>query len=200
VPDREPAPVLDTESLDRLERALQSHGVPVRAASRRGLSVRVMRDLGARHRIRLPQEALTWWGWRDLRGLRLLPAHQQLPLDVALDDYRRRRAQAIEAATDPGTAVELRDPDIWWHQSWLPLFASGGGQTVTLDCDVPAGSPSPIRTIDWERVSEDDYDWPVANSLAAHLAGWSKALESDRYTYDAERGVWRSSTPPGDQG
>src|SRR4051794_17989717 len=28
VPDREPAPVLDTESLDRLERALQSHGVP----------------------------------------------------------------------------------------------------------------------------------------------------------------------------
>jgi hypothetical protein len=196
---REPAPLLDAELLHQLERALQAHGVPIPAASRPGLSVDVMRDLGTRHGIRLPQEALTWWGWRDLRGLRLLSAHQYLPLAVALDQYRRRRDQAKEAATEPGTAVLLRDPDIWWHHSWVPLFATGGGQTVTLDCDVPDDAPSPIRNIDWERISEDDYDWPIADSLAAHLAGCLETLETGRYTYHAAWGVWRSDPSSGDQ-
>jgi len=129
----------------------------------------------------------------------VLPSHQQLPLHVALDSYRRRRAQAQEAAEDPGTAQWLRDPDIWWHESWLPLFATGGSQTFTLDCDVPDGAPSPIRNIDWERIGEDDYDWPIAGSLADHLARCVETLDSDRYTYDAGRGVWRAGTPSGDQ-
>lgn len=179
-------------ALVRLEQGWETVGAPVRRCARLGLTGAEIDDLTAPLGLRLPVEARLWWQWHDgteqdekvtsIDGNLVGPVHRFLRLDDAIVTYRYACALADEAAEMSGMA-----PQEWWDRSWFPVVSTLHDSLISVDCSVPAGQVSPVRSVE---ASDEDRLVIRAPSLTDVVSWWAEAMESGGWTYDAAGGHW----------
>jgi len=202
-----PGQLLDEALLEELGARWRDQRAPIAERLQPGLSDGEMDALTAPVGLHLPAEARIWWGWHD--GVPADPSglmvYRQiggaglpyLPLADAVTEYRRRRALAAESTREAPADSERARVDFWWDPTWLPVTYSGHGSAVAIGCEVPPGTPSPVRVVDWEDMS--DSRSIVTPSLRTVVTWWIEALDSGSFRYDQDRNVWTGdpdATPP----
>jgi cell wall assembly regulator SMI1 len=84
---------------------------------------------------------------------------------------------AVEAAGDFEGRVAVPDAGVvgaWWHRSWVPFAANGGGDHLCLDlAPAPGGNPGQVIKVEHDRAERE----LLAPSFAAWLCGLADALE-----------------------
>jgi cell wall assembly regulator SMI1 len=184
--------LLDEATLERLEGLLIRHRPDVVDALAPGLSDERMDELAASIDLTLGHEPRGWWGWHDGSLTYILPGLGHLSLEEAIAEYTERRRWARRFMDESQTADALRDEEIWWRRSWLPIFETGGQHVLVLECEEPDG-PAPVRQIDWSLLPEAQYAAVLAPSLGEFLERYIAAIEAGRHWYDAEKGDWVST-------
>lgn len=172
-----------TASLARLERALRDAGHPLAGMLQPGLPEPRVRDAVAATGLRLPDEAVALWSWRDgvrpaatadpgrTPGSEFLPGGCLfLPLDDAVAFFRQH------LATFPWDDLDDHD------RTWFPLARYGHGDTIWVECAGEEHGPAPlVRTL------LGDYNEP--GTLADRRVA-SVADGLDVWTAWLERGIW----------
>jgi len=167
------------ELLEKLEAQWQRHGAGIADALAPGLPQDQLDELMAPLGLTLPVELRAWWGWHngttadpnDSYTRNIGPGYDYISLEEAIVHYRQARA-LWPAPVD-------RDPEQYWHQTWLPvLILASHGQGIYVDCVVPVGEPTPLylRSREW-----DDYLRPRAASFTEFIAACVDALRDDVY-------------------
>ena len=192
----EPGQLLTFELLAQLEERLSDQGIDVLASVAPGLSDAQMNALVEPTGLALPAEARVWWAWHNDLGVAVAPTYYLITLETAVSEYHRLREAGREIAVHRATPEELRQQDIWWDRCWLPVLETGGRQVPALDSCPTNGAPSPVRIIDWERVSDEDYCTPIAPSLGELVNGWIVGLDQGVHIYDHVNGRWHHPDEP----
>jgi cell wall assembly regulator SMI1 len=196
-----PTRPLDQPALARLERVLAQQPGNLLARIPVGLTPPEIEDRFAAARLEAPREAVTWWSWRDGSTLDILPGLGHISLASALEGRDVLRRVAAETAQ---TAFgELRDPDMWWKPTWVPIFDTGGQPKIVLDCVRQPDGLSPLRQIQWDMIGLDGFAASFAGSLGEYIERAVNALEEGLYRYDASRDAWLpprwAELPPGER-
>jgi hypothetical protein len=117
------APTLGQDQLEVYADGMRRHGVPFDERSAPGLSDDQMESAIAPLGLLLPDEARTWWRWRNgqvdrLDGL-FCPGFRPLSIQEAVEHYRFMRRIAKDTA-EPGLATRETAEELWAPQ-WFPL-------------------------------------------------------------------------------
>ena len=133
-------PLLSLELLDEFERQLRLHQAPALDHAQPGLTSEQMHALVEPLGLRLPVEAVVWWGWRNGTGPQprfLLPYRAWLSLEEAV-----WRAADFREQFDGELLPDDSGPV--WPDWWLPITTASG--PVALDKPPPrCGSGSSCR-------------------------------------------------------
>ncbi|HEX3510853.1 MAG TPA: hypothetical protein VHT27_07115 [Solirubrobacteraceae bacterium] len=183
-----PARELDDALLDALERRLGLLSIPVDVWTNPGLSEDEAQTTMAPLGLRLPEEALTWWGWRnganDEGWSKVLPQWREfISLERAVTEYRQAREIALSVAPDHPHG----DPNILWSPEWFPLDDQRG--QLVMDCSVGPGEATPIRVHNWEAMDEENAQVEAA-SLGAVVELWCRAIDVGAWEWDATASRW----------
>lgn len=166
---------------------LKEHAAESAARLRPGASEATLAALAGAVGGPLPPELVALWRFCD--GL---PIFEYAGLGV---DESRLRREGLEDLRTRGIfanhqVFEQSSPRIQptkWHPGWLPLAEDGCGNMYCVDlAPGPAGRVGQV--IRWENAGG-----PFAASsvdLAAVLERYASALESGRYTYDVDSGIF----------
>jgi cell wall assembly regulator SMI1 len=137
----------------------------------------------------LPPEVRAWYRRHD--GARpasrvhapwLIGHWLPLPLEEALAERERRRLMALEdLAGEPD-----QDVDDVWGASWLPLFRTGNGVILVVDCR-PRGLGGPSELLRMSRVAPDTDRVP---SMEALFAFFVHALSTRAWSWDHAQRRW----------
>jgi cell wall assembly regulator SMI1 len=179
-------------ALVHLERGWEAVGAPVRRCARPGLTSAEIDELMAPLGLRLPVEARLWWQWHNgteqdltvtsIEGNLMGPVHRFLRLEEAIVTYRYACELADEAADMSGMA-----PQEWWDRAWFPVVSTIHDSLVSIDCSVPEGEVSPVRSVE---APDEDRLVIRAPSLTDVVLWWGEAMQSGGWTYDAARNHW----------
>ena len=179
-----------SEALARLEQALSAVSHPLSTALRPGLDPDDLRTLTAPTGLRLPDEAVALWEWRDgvdpelttlprVPGSELLPGGGYfLPLDSAVETYLWFRENF------PWSDLDDLSPD------WFPAISFGHGAIIWIDC--PRDPASLGRAIYW---GADEYNLAeemrrrTLPSVAEGVEWWAWLLESSQWLV-RNGGLW----------
>jgi len=189
------APFLDTRLLGALAERWQARRVPTPDELRPGLSDAEMDALTAPLGASLPEEARVWWRWANGVPKDGVQATRQtgggmlfLPLEEAIEVYRRSQAMAEEMGEWP-TSIELGlDVEHWWNRDWFPITVTGSGGIVACDCGVERTAQTPIRMVEWG--AKEDSDVPVVPSFGQMVTWWIEAYDDGVWDYDAAEARW----------
>ena len=143
--------------------------------------------------VPLSVEARRWWqryGGGGSSHVDLLPGLARLSLPNALANYAQLRSIGAEEARTSADIERVCDPELWWNAAWLPIFLTGSRDIYAIDARVPDGAPSPVLQIDWERISQDDYDTPVAASLGSFVCDRMDEYAKAGWRYDGNVERW----------
>jgi cell wall assembly regulator SMI1 len=179
---------LDHELLAGLEERLLSQGIPVDDWTHPGLSSEEVHERTAAIGLRLPDEALAWWGWRnganDAGWGKVLPRWRDfLSLERAIKEYK----QSLRVAADSAPDHPHGDPNRLWRPEWFPLDDDPG--QVVIDCGGAREAPIPIRRHSWEAMDEENE--PVrAASFGDLVELWCRAIDVGAWEWDADAGKW----------
>lgn len=149
-----------------------------------GLSEQDVRHLCTALPFALPLILEDWWQWHNGGWAELKLGFRALSLEAAIATYQERLVMGSEFVASKDTPPEMRDRDIWWHTSWLPVFSTGGPSVIALDTRNGA-----IRQIDWGWLPSPEYAGIVAPSFEAWIEELVKELRSGRYRIDATHGL-----------
>jgi cell wall assembly regulator SMI1 len=133
--------------------------------------------------LRLPDEAMAWFGWHDggesptgsgppIGGSRI----EFLTLEWACNTYRFYSDFAQKTAT----LYACTPAEAGWHPAWFPVVASSNGTIVSIDCSVQPGEPAPIRVVG---KGDNDAEKVDFESLAELLQGWIDLYRNGVYQY-----------------
>jgi cell wall assembly regulator SMI1 len=174
-------------SLDELEHALvEAVGYQPLAG---GLADPGIDRLLACTGLDLPLEVRAWYRRHD--GARpasrvhapwLIGHWLPLPLDEALAERERRHAMALEDLQGQPD----RDLDDVWEAGWLPLFRTGNGVILVVDC-MGSGPGGPSELLRVSRIAPDPHRVP---SLEALFAFFVHALSTHAWSWDPARRRW----------
>jgi hypothetical protein len=181
---------LDSDMLLAYEQRLRAQGVPVDQWRIPGLTSAEIETTMAPLGLSLPIEARTWWEWNngatlDGRVKLFGPYIECFSLEGAVRQYEKSRGVAQRAAEDD-LPPPWDNPDTWWVPTWFPIVNSG--HTVTVDCSVSSGQPTPIRYIDWTDV--EGFFEPRAQSLGQMIALWISAIDTGAWKFDPAQNDW----------
>ena len=101
-----------------------------------------------------------------------------VPLEEAVDEYRRGRALLSEGA--------ITGDD--WPANWFPITRQGHGDVVVCDCGAGSGDVSTIHLVAWEEPAPE----PAAASFGDMVSLWIDAIDAKRWVYDADNRRWSS--------
>jgi cell wall assembly regulator SMI1 len=174
-------------TLEELERALSE--VLGHQPLAEGLADPEIDRLLARTGLDLPPEVRAWYRRHD--GARptsrvhapwLIGHWLPLPLVEALAERERRHAMALEDLHgEPDRATD----DVW-GAGWLPLFRTGNGVILVVDCMAPArGGPSELLRM--SRIAPDPDRVP---SMEALFAFFVHALGTHAWSWDSAQRRW----------
>lgn len=185
--------LLDDQLLTRLEAQWHELHLPLVSRLAPGLSHREIDELTAPIGLRLPTEALVWFGWHN----GTLPTTDDMdverwfglgrafvPLQEAISDYEVRLSIAETACEDFDVA-----PSCYWNRSWFPVV--GGEIALACDCSVARGAPTPIRAMDFHTMKPEEFAVVRAPSFGEMVERWIAAYEEGLWTYDATAAMWR---------
>jgi hypothetical protein len=180
--------MLSLDTLAALEEKLRTAGVRVDAWTQPGLGVDEIHQQVSKLDIRLPDEAVLWWSWRDGEteqgwGKVLPPWRRFASLEDALATYHRVREIAVNSAP----AHPSEDPDELWAPTWFPL--SDEQTKLVVDCSVAPGQPTPIRSHDFENLREEN-EQVIAASLGDVVERWCAAIDDGIWEWDASATRW----------
>lgn len=188
----------DLDRLRSLLEDLEGHwrrvGAPIADRLAPGLSAREVQQTVQALQLRLPDEAVVWYGWHN--GIqpqpsgngseRLLgPGRELLSLQQAVDRYHWLRDVARQVGD--GAA------EWWWPTTWFPIVRTSGRRVLAVDCAIGERRPTPVRAVDWE---DEDFHQPRVPSLADAVAVWVELLERGFWLYRPELGdggLWDQS-------
>jgi hypothetical protein len=178
--------ILDVELLEAYAHRMRALGCPFDERSAPGLSQHEIEALMEPLQLELPDEARTWWGWRngqaDRRAGLFFPGFTPYSLADAAGEYQLMRKVAAETA-EPG--VEGRETaDELWDAGWFPI--DGESDHMVIDCSVAKGEPTPVRLITWTLKTKG----PWAASLGDAVTAWCDRMDSGSIVWDAARQLW----------
>lgn len=75
--------------------------------------------------------------------------------------------------------------------SWFPIAAGAHPASVTVDCAVPEGEPTPIRVVEWEY--GEGWDDVCANSLTQAVDWWVELFDQGIYRCDPIGEEWENN-------
>ena len=136
--------------------------------------------------VKLPQEALTWFGWHDGVSIADPPARhrlgpfQLLALSDAIDVYRRRRQRAVAQGPEVEEAV--------WSRRWLPFATQPISRTLVIDICGPVDAPAPVYLVDAQDPEQERE--PKCASLVAMVDLWANALTQGLWRWDHKKQDW----------
>jgi hypothetical protein len=184
--------LLSQALLDNLHGRWVRADLPCVPHLRPGLSdEEIERVLGARG-LRLPIEGQRWWAWHDGVAAdagvsrRITRSFDFLPLEEVAARYDWLRQIAAESAEE--ARPEHAFQDHWWAPQLWPILVKGH-QTVTLDCSVAPGAPSPVRHHEMADLGYGVPE-PKADSLGGVVEWWLEAWDRGLYDYSAAEGRW----------
>lgn len=177
-------PLLRREQLEALDGHLIAQRAPVAERVRPGLEREAMADLVEPLGLRLPEEAVLWWGWHDgaaahpdepASAIALGPFGRFEPLAIAVEHCRTRRQIARDARPD--------HVDLVWPAFLLPLLDFGD---IAIACNGPR-KPAAV----W-RTNPHAVDAPelVARSLGELVGWWLEGFQSDAYVWSPQQRQW----------
>jgi hypothetical protein len=155
-----------------------------------GLADREIDRLLAPTGLDLPPEVRAWYRRHDgarppsrVRAPWLIGHWLPLPLDEALAERERRHAMALEDLQGEPD----RDQDRVWGAGWLPLFRTGNGVILVVDCmsRTPDGSSELLRM---SRIAPDPDRVP---SMEALFAFFVHALRTRAWSWDPAQRRWQ---------
>src|SRR6476619_3608054 len=130
-----PPILLDASLVGRLAAAPRGVGVRLDEWSQPGLGVAEIDAQMAVLGLRLPDEAVLWWSWRDGETRsgwgKVLPQWRRF---ASLEEVTRVYQEAIRAAVDIAPEFPSEDPEELWQPNWFPL--SDDKTKLVVDCSV----------------------------------------------------------------
>jgi hypothetical protein len=177
---------LTAADLSRFEDELRKQDVPALKYLRAGLAAPDAEQSAAAVGLRLPQEALTWFGWHDgvepaeRPSEHMLGRFELLGLADAIDGYRWRREQALE--DEPEFEEEV------WSRRWLPFAVRVTSRTLALDISGPLDAPVPVYLIDAQ--DPEEANAPKCASMKAMVELWTDALAQGLWRWDHAKRKW----------
>jgi hypothetical protein len=180
--------MLTTSTLSSLEDRLRAVGVRLDTWTQPGLDPEEIRQRMATLDIRLPDEAVLWWSWRNGETPegwgKVLPQWQRFAsLDDAISTYRRVREIAVNTAPDDPS----EDPNELWEPTWFPM--SDHKIKLVVDCSVAHGEPTLIRNHGWESMRAEN-EKVVAASFGDVVSQWCAAIDNGVWEWDARAARW----------
>jgi cell wall assembly regulator SMI1 len=139
--------------------------------------------------LSLPPEVRAWYRRHD--GARpesrvhapwLIGHWLPLPLEEALAERERRHLMALEDLQGEPD----QDLDDVWGAGWLPLFRTGNGVILVVDCQ-PRGLGGPSELLRMSRVAPDNDRVP---SMEALFAFFVHALGTRAWSWDHAQRRW----------